>query len=297
MDRDDFIITVYCLVCEHYRAIVQEQRLRCRGFAPKLTDEEVITMEICGEYLGLHEEEALYGYFVTHYRHFFPHLGERTRFVRQAADLWLVKAAIQRRLTMCSGEVDDPVQIVDTLPLPVCGYARARRDRCFAGLADYGVCDAKQLHFYGFKLGLRIARSGMIVHYALLPARPHDTHLLGDLMDGFGGLLVGDKGFIDGWRQAQLLKRGIELITPARKRDKPLPPHLKVICQRWRKRIENVAGHLAQRFAIENTRAHDLWHFQSRLIRKILAHTVCVFLNLSLGRPALDLDDLVVLPS
>jgi len=25
---------------------------------------------------------------------------------------------------------------------------------------------------------------------------------------------------------------------------------------------------------------HDLWHYQHRLIRKVLAHTVAVFLNL-----------------
>ena len=52
MDRDYFIIMVYCLVCEHYQAIVSKRRLRQRGFAPALTDEEVITMEICGEYWG-----------------------------------------------------------------------------------------------------------------------------------------------------------------------------------------------------------------------------------------------------
>jgi len=37
----------------------------------------------------------------------------------------------------------------------------------------------------------------------------------------------------------------------------------------------------------------DLWHFQHRLIRKVLAHTVGVFLNLQLGRKPLDLDGLV----
>ncbi|HSH78340.1 MAG TPA: hypothetical protein VLA19_07385 [Herpetosiphonaceae bacterium] len=37
----------------------------------------------------------------------------------------------------------------------------------------------------------------------------------------------------------------------------------------------------------------DLWHYQHRLIRKILAHTVVVFLNLQLGRKPLDLDGLV----
>ncbi len=46
MDCDHFIITVYCLVCEHYQAILQNTSLRQARFAPALTDEEVITIEI-----------------------------------------------------------------------------------------------------------------------------------------------------------------------------------------------------------------------------------------------------------
>jgi hypothetical protein len=53
MDRDDFIITVYCLVCEHYHGIAATTALRRGGFAPALRDEEVMTMEICGEYFKL----------------------------------------------------------------------------------------------------------------------------------------------------------------------------------------------------------------------------------------------------
>lgn len=131
MDRDYFIILVYCLVCEHYQAVVQRQRLRQRGFAPALSDEEVITMELCGEYFGFSRDEDLYHYFHSHYRHFFPQLGDRTRFVRQAANLWRVKEWIHRQLTLVSGQAADPVQPIDTLPLPVCVYTRSRRDRCF----------------------------------------------------------------------------------------------------------------------------------------------------------------------
>ncbi len=40
MDRDHFIISVYCLVCHHFREIVADCPLRRRGFAPALSDEE-----------------------------------------------------------------------------------------------------------------------------------------------------------------------------------------------------------------------------------------------------------------
>jgi hypothetical protein len=295
MTRDYFIIMVYCLVCEHYQAIIKQHPIRRRGFPPALTDEEVITIEICGEYFGLSQDEANYDYFRAHYQHFFPQLRERTGFVRQAANLCSVKALLQQRLTGVSGQAADDVQIIDTCPLPVCTYTRSGRDRCFKPEADYGYCAAKKLAYYGFKLGLRISRSGMIIAYPLLPARPHDSQLLDDLIAGFEGVLPADKGFVDGTRQQTLAsKRHVEMVVPARRNMaiKPPLPVLKV-CSRWRKRVETVISHLTERYHIDQTRAHDLWHYQHRLIRKVLSHTVCVFINLQLGRPPLHLDDLV----
>jgi hypothetical protein len=295
MDRDDFIIAVFLVVCEQYQAIQKQVRLRRGGFAPALTDEEVITMEICGEYFKLGCDKDIFAYFRTHYAHFFPKLTDRSLFVRQAANLWQVKAAMQKRLVYVSRQFYDPVQVIDTLPLPVCVLTRAMRDRCFKLEADFGYCAAKEMHYYGFKLGLRISRLGMITHYPLLAARPHDIQSLDTLLEGFGGMAPADKGFIDAYRQALLSERhGILVVTPVRKNmQTDLPKSLRKFCQRIRKYVETVGSHLTERFGIDQIRVHDLWHFQHRLIRKILAHTVCVFLNLIFGRPPLDLDGLV----
>src|SRR5712691_2533736 len=72
MDRDTFIITVYSLVVEHDRAHAALYPIRHGGFAPEVSDEEVITMEICGEYLKHQTDQDLFDYFHAHYRHFFP---------------------------------------------------------------------------------------------------------------------------------------------------------------------------------------------------------------------------------
>jgi hypothetical protein len=295
MDRDDFIIAVFLVVCDHYQAIKEQYRLRRGGFAPALTDEEVITMEICGEYFKLECDKDIFHYFRKHYAHFFPKLTNRTLFVRQAANLWQVKAAIQKRLVVMSGQANDPVQVIDTLPLPVCVRTRARRDRCFKTEADFGYCAAKDMHYYGFKLGLRISQLGMITHYPLLAARPHDIQSLDTLLEGFEGIAPADKGFIDEYRHSLLLERHrILVVTPARKNmQSELPRQLRRFCGRIRKFVETVGSHLTERFKVDQIRVHNLWHFQHRLIRKILAHTVCVFLNLMFRRPPLDLDGLV----
>lgn len=295
MDRDTFIIAVYCLVVEHYHAITAPRPLRRGGFAPTLSAEEVITMAICGEYFKLPLDKDIWQYFRTHYRHFFPRLGDRPLFVRQAANLWQVTAALQQRLTHVSGQATDPIQPIDTLPLPVCVYTRSGRDRCFKPYADYGYGAAKQLDYYGFKLGLRISRLGMITHCPLLAARPHDINHLDVLVENFRGVVPADKGFIDAYRQALLAERhAITVVTPPRARMQSEHPRAVLkVCGRWRKLIETVGAHLTEHFAVAHTRAHDLWHYQYRLMRKVLAHTVVVFLNLQMGRQPLDLDGLV----
>jgi hypothetical protein len=296
MDRDTFIITVYCLVEDEFKKLSALYRVRHAGFTPELSDAEVITMEICGEYWKQQTDKDLFGYFAQHYRHFFPTLSDRSLFVRQAANLWQFKAALHRRLTFLSGQAADPIQPIDTLPLPVCTSTRARRDRCFPGQADYGYCDAKDLHYYGFKLGLRISRCGMILHFPLLEARPHDINHLERLVAGFRGIAPADKGFIKLSLQQQLAQaQGVNVVTPRKKTMKTslYPAQLVKACARWRKLVETVGSHLTERFAVDRIRVHDLWHFQHRLIRKVLAHTVAVFLNLTLGRQPLDLDGLV----
>lgn len=304
MERDDFIIHAYCLICRCYQEVCASlpRRLRPTGFAPALTDEEVITIELCGEYFKMNTDKDIFAYFCTHYRHFFPRLAERSAFVRQAANLWRVKSLIQRRLTQLCGAATDPVQVIDTLPLPVCVLTRAGRDRCFRGTADYGYCAAKKMPYYGFKLGLRIACCGMITHYPLLAARPHDVRHLDTLVEEFEGtmfegLVPADKGFIDPVGQALLeVRHKVHVVTPQRHNMKAPSPHQPALlkaCARWRKQVETVGSHLTERFAVARIRVHDLWHFQHRLIRKVLAHTIGVFLNLQLGRPALDLDGLV----
>lgn len=43
---DEFIIAVFCCVDDWLKALTAEHPIRCKGFAPALSDSEVITMEI-----------------------------------------------------------------------------------------------------------------------------------------------------------------------------------------------------------------------------------------------------------
>lgn len=98
MPVEDFIISVFCLVDALYKKSVS--KLRSRGFQPKLSDSEVVTMELVGEFLGFDTDKAIWAYFKQHWLVWFPGLGARTNFVRQSANLWAVKQRIQKLLAI-----------------------------------------------------------------------------------------------------------------------------------------------------------------------------------------------------
>jgi hypothetical protein len=93
MNLDDCIITCFCLIDEMLPVATKGKRLRERGPMPKLTDSEMIKIEVVGTYLGLSQDQEVFDYFRRHYAHFFPMMAhlDRSTFVRQAANLWAVK--------------------------------------------------------------------------------------------------------------------------------------------------------------------------------------------------------------
>jgi len=85
MDISTFLIIVYCLVDD----CLKGYSLRKRGPQPRLSDSEVITMEIVGEFLGIDTGKGLYTFFKNYFADWFPAMRSihRTTFTRQAANL------------------------------------------------------------------------------------------------------------------------------------------------------------------------------------------------------------------
>jgi hypothetical protein len=88
MGLEEALILLYLLVDDAYRRVTFGGRLRQRGPDPKLSDVEVLTMEIFGEQQGRHDDAAIHRYFDGHWRPFFPELGSYQAFARQCAALW-----------------------------------------------------------------------------------------------------------------------------------------------------------------------------------------------------------------
>ena len=60
MSVEEFIIWVYCCVDDYYQRATVGHNLRSRGYAPTLSDSEVITMELVGEFLGIDADKKIW---------------------------------------------------------------------------------------------------------------------------------------------------------------------------------------------------------------------------------------------
>jgi hypothetical protein len=279
---EDFIIAVFCCVDDFFQVITHGSLLRKRGFAPTLGDSEVITMEIVGEFLGIDTDTDIWKYFRNHWSHFFPQLVNisRSSFARQGANLWQYKQVLQQRFAKALGAFDDNVHLIDGIPIPLCCFTRAHGCRLFRGESDYGYCAAKDQVYYGFRGHLVVSAIGVITGFTLTPANGSEREAVWDIIGGIRGLLIGDKGYIDGELGQQLQGCQINLQTPLRSnmKDQRNPNFVRLLT-RCRRLIETVIGQLCERFNLQKVRARDIWHLTNRINRKLLAHTVCIWLN------------------
>lgn len=293
MDITDFIITVFVTVDDFCIKFVQPRQLRTRGFLPKLSDSEVITMEIVGEYLGFSRDKDIYKYFKRHWNHLFKELPDRSSFARQCANLWKVKHMFFKYLTQ---NQDKTMQILDSMPIEVCKFVRARHAKLFKDSANYGKW-LKQT-FFGYRLHLKINDRGLIQKFILAKASEHDIKFVEPLLESDKSCFVlGDKGYRSLPLHQKLWKdKHIYLHTSLRRNDRKTSPLPKETIRRLtgrRRLIETVSGQLEERFSMKKTFARDPWHLMNRVIRKIVSHCLCVLLNLKLNRDPLKLESLV----
>ncbi len=290
MDLITFLICTFCLVDDFMKG----KPLRQRGPQPTLQDSEVITMEIVGEFLGIDTDSGIFHYFRRHYGAWFPALCQvhRTTFVRQAAGLWKMKQ--QLWAAFLEQVVHDPlISITDSLPIPVCRFARAYRCRILAGNTAFGKDQVARQTFRGLRAHVRISLPGVITDFRLAPANVHDLEVADDLFEGVQGWALGDRNYWSPELKEKGVAQALYWLTPYKsaKREPQAWP-------RWlsRKRylIDTVFSQLTERFHAKRVWARDAWHFFSRWLRKVLSHTIAIFFCQQLGLPALHFADLLI---
>jgi hypothetical protein len=297
VDLEEFMIAVYCQIDELLAELGQDPdwgRVRSRGPAPILADAEVLTMEVVGEFLGYDQDAAIYHYFRREHPDCFPALGRvhRTTFTRQAANLWAVKERLWGML-LDRLPHDPALSIVDSVPMPVCRFGRAWGCRRFRGEAAYGYDHGSKATFYGFRDHLRVSWPGAVTALSAAAANVHDTDLVPELVEGGEGEVIGDRNYWDPLLTEELAPAGITLLAPFKKRATDPTPQRSRLLNRVRWRLETAASQLVERYHLKRVWARDAWHLTSRLLRKVLSHTVAVALCLARGHSPLQFAQLL----
>ena len=292
---EDFIISVYCIIDETLKNLMKDKKLRQRGFKPSLSDSEMVTMEVVAEFLGIDTDKGAWEYFCNHWRHWFPMLGSRANFAKHAANLWSVTQRVQKELAKQLGAFSDLLHLSDGFPMPACHFKRAYFSRIFSGKADYGYCASKGETYYGFKGNLLINSEGVITEITATAANIDERDSLWDLIGEIHGMLIADKGLIGADYQNELRQFAqIDLHTAVRSNMKETRSEKFV---KWlkstRRLVETVIGQLTERFNIEKVRARKVWYLTNRIARKVLAHTICVYINKQNGNLPLQFELLV----
>jgi hypothetical protein len=137
--------------------------------------------------------------------------------------------AVIAHLVACTSRCTDDVWVVDSTPVE-CGRSRETTKRSdLAGWAEYGYCASHSRFFWGLRLHLVCALSGLPVAFALTGAKADERDILLGMLDADpnllathpGQTLMADKNYYGRQFEAALADAGVELLHPARTGKKP----------------------------------------------------------------------------
>ena len=133
----------------------------------------------------------------------------------------------------------------------------------------------------------------MITHISIAPANAHELAVLPEIVEGTSGLIVGDRNYHSPMTRQELAGMGVDLLAPYSSKKRDPAPKKSVFLSQFRYRIDTIFSQLTERYCIKRVWARDLWHLTSRLLRKILSHTVAFLLNHLAGNQPLQLAKLL----
>ena len=284
---EDFILIVFVLIDDLYQTYAPVSVTQRRNVEQaKLSDSEIITISICGELFGIDSEKAWFSFVKKNYKHLFPRIGSRSRFNRtRRALLPMTEWLREKLLSECSMSYSQYF-IIDSFPLKVCKFGRAHFCKTFRwDGADYGKCPSKKETYFGYKVHAMITLEGFITTFEITPASVDDREGLRDLTDGLSDItILGDKGYVGEHLLEEQKEQGICLMSLKRSNSKRnWPNSVKQLIFRLRRRVETVFSQLSEQLNAERVLAKSFQGLCTRLVNKILAHNLCMVMQLLFG--------------
>lgn len=280
---EDFILLIFVLIDDLYQQYVPVSVKKRRNIEKaKLSDTECITIAICGELLGIDSEKSWYSFVKRNYSQLFPKMCSRSRFNRTCRNLLQVTELLMEKLSECIDFTQSSYRIVDSFPLPVCKFGRARYAKAFRmDGATYGKCPSKKETYYGYKVHVMTTLEGFITQFEVTPANVDDRPPVFDLTDGIENIIIlGDKGYTGKEFCRQLsIENKIMYALKRSGNQEDVPAFIRRLIFKNRRRIETTFSQLTEQLNAENVLAKSLCGLCTRLLHKILGYNLCIVVN------------------
>jgi hypothetical protein len=292
VDLDTLATALYVKIDDELRASPQVARWRpAVGIAPKITDAELITVAVMQALLGFHAEARWVRFARKHLTHLFPYLPQQPGYTKRLRALIPQIKHLVRVLVLDTRLWADPVRLADSTPVE-CGRSRETVKRSdLAGWAGYGYCASHSRRFWGLRLHLITTVHGLPVAYALTNPKIDEREVLVDLFtldDGLlthpdGLVLLVDKGYRDEQTERWLAERGVTVIRPAYRNEKPRPG--RALLRALRQTIESVNDTFKGQLDLEQHGGRSPDGVAVRILQRILALTAAIWHNHHTGQP------------
>jgi hypothetical protein len=298
MDLDSFLVSLYVLVDDWWKAHHSSSAPRKPGRPALLSESEVLTLAILAQWPRFRSERDFWRFAWAHLRPYFPMLcsqGQLNRRIRALeSELRLLQGSFAEELTQPSVAY----RVMDTTLLPAIVRVRASRKGLFAGQATFGRSASKTEWVYGFKVALVVDPYGVITAFGLAPAAS-DERPIGDALlasDRHGAYYLADKGFagIEWERLWMEIYGALVAATPKNNSRRAWSKADRRWASGKRQIVEGVISQLKDFFSLERHRAKTLEGLLTRLAAKVAAYTCAQRINDSLGRSLRHLADLLV---
>lgn len=280
---EGFILTVYVIIDDLYHQFAPpEVAFRRHVLDAKLSNPEIITVSICGELAGIGSENAWFSFVEKNYRHLFPNLCRRSRFNRTRRALLQTTGLLRQKIIPAFPIPFSKYFVIDSFPLAVCKFQRARYCRSFRGYgADYGKCPSKKETYFGYKVHAMITLEGYVTAFEITPASTDDREGLRDIAEGQSGLVIpGGKGYVGETLTREMAGQGICLMALKRSNSKAAwPKSVRQLIFKLRRRVETVFSQLREQLNAERVLAKSFQGLCTRLTNKILGYNLCLALN------------------
>jgi hypothetical protein len=220
----DFITIAYVIIDDVYKKVTPTYIVnRCNINDSIMSDSEIITISIVGELLTIDSEKAWFGFCKKNLRDLFARFCDRTRFNKTRRNLHAIIEEIRKELSNLTDYAQQPYRIVDSIPIPVCKFGRAKFHKTFRGYgATYGKCPSKKETYLGYKLHILATLDGFITYFVITSVNIDDREGIWDLVESYRQVtLIGDKGYIGNDFAAELKsEKGIDLLPVKRSNSK-----------------------------------------------------------------------------